>query len=66
MTQLESHRSCGTRGGVDLSGGFAFTSSEVVRVFTTDKLLEMITARIDPEKSIDVKRRPLNQKGFTL
>ena len=41
-------------GEVNLSGGFAFTSSDVIRAFTTDKLLEMITTRIDPEKSIDV------------
>ncbi len=41
-------------GEVDLSGGFAFTSSDVLRAFTTDKLLEMVTTRIDPEKSIDV------------
>ncbi len=41
-------------GEVDLSGGFAFTSSDVIRAFTTDKLLEMLTTRIDPEKSMDV------------
>jgi alkyl sulfatase BDS1-like metallo-beta-lactamase superfamily hydrolase len=41
-------------GKVDMTGGFAFTSSDVIRAFTTDKLLEMITTRIDPEKSIDV------------
>jgi alkyl sulfatase BDS1-like metallo-beta-lactamase superfamily hydrolase len=41
-------------GKVDMTGGFAFTSSDVIRAFTTDKLLEMITTRIDPKKSIDV------------
>lgn len=40
--------------GDDLTGGFEFTSSDVIKAFTTDKLLEMITTRIDPEKSIDV------------
>lgn len=41
-------------GNVDMTKGFAFTSSDVIRAFTTDKLLEMITTRIDPEKSMDV------------
>lgn len=41
-------------GKVDMTKGFAFTSADVVQAFTTDKLLEMITTRIDPEKSIDV------------
>lgn len=41
-------------GNVDLTGGMEFTSSDVIRAFTTEKLLEMITTRIDPEKSIDV------------
>ena len=55
LAQLDSHCGCGTRGGeVDLSGGMAFTSSDVIQAFTTDKLLEMLTTRIDPEKSADV------------
>lgn len=41
-------------GEADLTGGFEFTSRDVIRAFTTDKLLEMLTTRIDPEKSIDV------------
>lgn len=41
-------------GEVDLTGGFAFTSSDVIRAFPTDVLLQMLTTRIDPEKSIDV------------
>ena len=41
-------------GEVDMSGGFEFTSSDVIRAFTTDKLIEMLTTRIDPDKSIDV------------
>lgn len=41
-------------GDVDMTGGFEFTSSDVIMAFPTDKLLEMITTRIDPEKSIDV------------
>ena len=41
-------------GKVDMTKGFAFTSADVIKAFTTDKLLEMITTRIDPEKSIDV------------
>jgi len=43
-------------GEVDLSGGFAFTSSDVLKAFPTEKLLEMLTTRIDPEKSIDVNQ----------
>ena len=42
-------------GKVDLTKGFNFTSADVIKAFTTDKLLEMITTRIDSEKSIDVK-----------
>ncbi len=41
-------------GEADLTKGFAFTSADVIKAFTTDKLLEMLTTRIDPEKSIDV------------
>ncbi len=41
-------------GKIDMTKGFSFTSSDVIKAFTTDKLLEMITTRIDPEKSIDV------------
>ena len=42
-------------GGADLSGGFAFTSPDVIQTFPSDKLLEMLTTRIDPEKSVDVR-----------
>ena len=41
-------------GEADLTKGFAFTSADVIKAFTTDKLLEMLTTRIDPEKSLDV------------
>jgi alkyl sulfatase BDS1-like metallo-beta-lactamase superfamily hydrolase len=41
-------------GEVDLTGGFAFTSSDVIQAFPTDVLLQMLTTRIDPEKSLDV------------
>ena len=41
-------------GEADLTAGFEFTSRDVIQAFTTDKLLEMLTTRIDPEKSIDV------------
>ena len=42
-------------GDADLTGGFNFTSRDVVQAFTTDKLLEMLTTRIDPERSADVR-----------
>jgi alkyl sulfatase BDS1-like metallo-beta-lactamase superfamily hydrolase len=42
-------------GEEELRNGFAFTSADVIRAFTSDKLIEMLTTRIDPEKSIDVK-----------
>jgi alkyl sulfatase BDS1-like metallo-beta-lactamase superfamily hydrolase len=41
-------------GEIDLSGGFAFTSPDVIRAFPTNVLLELITTRIDWEKSADV------------
>lgn len=41
-------------GKVDMTKGFEFTSADVIKAFTTDKLLEMLTIRIDPEKSMDV------------
>jgi alkyl sulfatase BDS1-like metallo-beta-lactamase superfamily hydrolase len=41
-------------GEVDLSGGFEFTSADVIQAFPTDVLLQMLTTRIDTEKSIDV------------
>ncbi len=41
-------------GNVDLSGGFSFTSPDVIQAFPSDVLLQMLTTRIDPEKSIDV------------
>ncbi len=41
-------------GEADLTGGFAFTSPDVIQAFPTDVLLQMLTTRIDPEKSIDV------------
>ena len=40
-------------GNVDLSGGFAFTSPDVIQAFPTEVLLQMLTTRIDPEKSVD-------------
>ena len=42
-------------GEADLTGGFAFTSSDVIRAFPSDILLQMLTTRINPKKSIDVK-----------
>ncbi len=39
--------------GFSLHAGVA-TKANVVKAFTTDKLLEMFTTRIDPEKSINV------------
>ena len=41
-------------GNGDLSGGFAFTSPDVIQAFPTDVLLQMMTTRINAEKSIDV------------
>ncbi len=41
-------------GEADLSGGFAFTSPDVIQAFPSDVLLQMLTTRIDPEKSVDV------------
>ncbi len=41
-------------GEADLTGGFSFTSSDVIQAFPSNVLLEMLTTRIDPEKSIDV------------
>ncbi|MFQ5992404.1 MAG: alkyl/aryl-sulfatase [Nitrospiraceae bacterium] len=41
-------------GEADLTGGFDFTSSDVIRAFPSNILLEMLTTRIDPEKSIEV------------
>jgi alkyl sulfatase BDS1-like metallo-beta-lactamase superfamily hydrolase len=41
-------------GEADLTGGFDFTSNDVIRAFPSNILLEMLTTRIDPEKSIDV------------
>ncbi len=42
-------------GVADLSGGFAFTSPDVTRAFPSDVLLQMLTTRIDPAKSADVR-----------
>jgi alkyl sulfatase BDS1-like metallo-beta-lactamase superfamily hydrolase len=58
-------------GEADLSGGFSFTSSDVIRAFPTNVLLEMITTRIDWEKSIDVNmtlgiQLPDVNEGFGL
>jgi alkyl sulfatase BDS1-like metallo-beta-lactamase superfamily hydrolase len=58
-------------GEVDLSGGFSFTSADVIQAFPTDTLLQMLTTRIDPEKSIDVNmtlgiRLPDVKEGFGL
>jgi alkyl sulfatase BDS1-like metallo-beta-lactamase superfamily hydrolase len=41
-------------GEADLSGGFAFTSPDVIQAFPSNVLLQMLTTRIDPEKSADV------------
>ena len=41
-------------GEADLTKGFSFTSTDVIQSFPTDKLIEMLTTRIDPQKSIDV------------
>ena len=41
-------------GEADLTAGFDFTSNDVIRAFPSNILLEMLTTRIDPEKSIDV------------
>jgi alkyl sulfatase BDS1-like metallo-beta-lactamase superfamily hydrolase len=41
-------------GEADLTKGFSFTSSDVIQAFPSNVLLEMLTTRIDPEKSIDV------------
>ncbi len=41
-------------GEMDLSAGFEFTSPDVTQAFPSDVLLQMLTIRIDPEKSIDV------------
>lgn len=40
-------------GDVDISRSFDFTSADVILAFTTDKPLEMMTTRVDPEKSLD-------------
>lgn len=41
-------------GTADLSQGFEFTSADVTRAFPTARLLEMLTTRIDPDKSAKV------------
>lgn len=41
-------------GTLDASNGIEFTSKDVIQTFTTDKLLAMLTTRLDAEKSIDV------------
>ena len=41
-------------GETDLTKGFSFTSSDVIQAFPSNVLLETLTTRIDPEKSIDV------------
>ena len=41
-------------GEADLTKGFSFTSSDVIQTFPSNVLLEMLTTRIDPQKSIDV------------
>jgi alkyl sulfatase BDS1-like metallo-beta-lactamase superfamily hydrolase len=41
-------------GEADLTGGFVFTSSDVIQAFPTAVLLQMLTARVDPKRSIDV------------
>ena len=41
-------------GDADLTGGFAFTSPDVIQAFTSDVLLKMMTTRINAQKSIDV------------
>ncbi len=41
-------------GKTDLTGGFSFTSTDVIQAFPSSVLLQMLTTRIDSEKSIDV------------
>ena len=58
-------------GDADLSGGFAFTSPDVIQAFPSDVLLQMMTTRIDAKKSIDVNmtlgvRLPDVREGFGL
>ena len=58
-------------GEADLSGGFAFTSPDVIQTFPTDVLLQMLTTRIDPDKSMDVNMTlgillPDVKEGFGL
>ncbi len=58
-------------GNVDMSGGFAFTSPDVIQAFPTDVLLQTLTTRIDPEKSIDTYltmgiRLPDVREGYGL
>jgi len=58
-------------GETDLSGGFAFTSPDVIQTFPTAVLLEMLTTRIDPETSGDVNmtlgvRLPDEKNAFGL
>ncbi len=40
-------------GKVDMTGGFSFTSADVIRAFPSNVLLQLITTRIDWEKSVD-------------
>jgi len=42
-------------GKADLSKGFAFTSPDVTQAFPSDVLLQMLTTRIDFEKSLDTQ-----------
>lgn len=58
-------------GEADLTGGFAFTSADVIRAFPTNVLLQLITTRIDWEKSIDTNmtlgiRLPDVDEGYGL
>jgi len=58
-------------GEADLSGGFAFTSPDVIQSFPSDVLLQMLTTRIDPVKSADVNmtlgiKLPDVNEGFGL
>lgn len=58
-------------GEADLSGGFAFTSPDVIQAFPSNVLLQMLTTRIDPEKSADVNmtlgiKLPDVNEGFGL
>jgi len=58
-------------GKVDMTGGFSFTSADVIRAFPSNVLLQLITTRIDWEKSVDTHmtlgiRLPDVNEGYGL